>query len=127
VDTGGNKCTATRGRWNDPYTGKVFYNARDLDVDHLVPLHWAWQHGGYKWSKEKRERFANDEANLFAVQASVNREKGAAGPLEWLPSDRSFHCQYVVRFQRIVKTYDLSLSPAESQAMRQLHQRVCQK
>ena len=87
VDTGKNKCTAERGRWLDPYTGKTFYNARDLDVDHVVPLKWAWDHGADQWTDEKRKQFANDEANLFAVQASVNREKGAKGPLEWLPPD----------------------------------------
>ena len=71
VDTGSNRCTVNRGRWFDPYTGKTFYNARELDIDHLVPLKWAWDHGADRWTNDKRLRFANDEVNLFAVQASV--------------------------------------------------------
>lgn len=126
ISTGSNPCTAERGRWFDPYTGKTFYNARDLDIDHVVPLYWAWQHGADQWTKEKRKAFANDEANLLAVQASVNREKGAQGPLEWLPPDSHFQCQYVLRFQQIVLKYQLALSSAESTAMAHLQKRLCQ-
>ena len=127
VDVGSNKCTAVRGRWLDPYTGKTFYNARDLDIDHLVPLKWAWDHGADKWDNEKRKQLANDEANLFAVQASVNREKGALGPLDWLPPDTAFHCQYVTRFKRIVIKYKLELSSNESIAMDDLFKKVCKR
>ena len=75
IEEGSSRCTVSRGRWLDPYTGKTFYEARQVDIDHLVPLKWAWDHGANKWPKEKRVQFANDEANLFAVQASVNRQK----------------------------------------------------
>ncbi len=125
VDTGSNPCTVSRGRWNDPYTGKIFYDARDLDVDHLVPLKWAWDHGANAWSPEQRREFANDEANLFAVEASVNREKGALGLLNWLPPDRSFHCQYILRFTRIVRKYDLVMSDTEGLAMQYLRHNKC--
>lgn len=125
VDTGRNRCTAYRGRWNDPYTGKVFYNARDLDVDHIVPLAWAWSHGAHSWSASKRRDFANDESNLLAVQASVNREKGAAGPLQWLPPNQAYHCQYVLSFQIIVKKYGAVYSQHEADAMQRLQKSVC--
>ena len=125
VDTGSNKCTVSRGRWLDPYTGQTFYEAKQLDVDHLVPLKWAWDHGADKWNKEKRVQFANDEANLFAVKASVNRAKGALAPMEWLPPDTSFNCQYVTRFHRIMKKYGLKFSDSESKQFRALKSRVC--
>ena len=32
-----NTCRVTRGRWLDPYTDKIFYESRLLDIDHLVP------------------------------------------------------------------------------------------
>ena len=121
----GNPCTVTRGRWLDPYTDRVFHEARQLDIDHLVPLKWAWEHGAAQWSPEKREAFANDEANLFAVQASVNREKGARGPLDWLPPNGAFACQYTLRFQRIVKTYGLALSADEGLRFKALRQTHC--
>ena len=125
IDTGSNKCSVSKGRWLDPYTGQTFYDARDLDIDHLVPLHWAWYHGADKWSKEKRVKFANDEVNLFAVKASVNREKGALSPLEWLPPAQSFHCQYVLRFQRVMKIYGLEFTDKEGRDYETLKSEVC--
>lgn len=110
VDFGSNRCTVSRGRWNDPYTGKIFYEARKMDIDHLVPLKWAWDHGAYTWSDSKREQFANDRRNLFAVDASTNREKGAQGPMSWLPPNEQFHCQYVTRFIRVLRLYGLNVS-----------------
>lgn len=127
IDTGTNRCTVSRGRWLDPYTGKTFYEARQVDIDHLVPLKWAWDHGADRWSKEKRVQFANDEANLFAVEASVNRQKGALGVLDWLPPAASFHCQYVLRFARIVKSYGLLLSSDEQRKFNEIKVEKCGK
>lgn len=98
-------CRVVRGRWNDPYTGQIFYDGYKVDVDHLVPLKWAWEHGADVWSHEKRRNFANDERNLFIVSASANRSKGAKGPAEWLPTNEKFHCQYVTRYLRVLIIY----------------------
>jgi hypothetical protein len=96
-----------------------------MDVDHLVPLAWAWERGAHAWSEERRERFANDPRNLFAVDASANRSKGAQGPVEWLPPDEGFHCQYVLRFQRVALQYGLLGAPADRRALERLRGRVC--
>lgn len=40
-------CRVVRGRWLDPYTGRIFQNSSGLDIDHVVPLFWAWQRGAY--------------------------------------------------------------------------------
>ena len=119
-------CLVRRGRWIDPYSGRIFLQAGDLDVDHVVPLAWAHERGARKWSPEIRVLFANDARNLFAVSASLNRSKGARGPLEWLPPRAEFHCGYVLRFQRIVKLYDLEYAPGEASAMTRLRNRVCE-
>lgn len=94
------------GRWISLYSGKVFYNASDLDIDHIVPLSWAWKHGADEWTRDKREQFANDPRNLVAVGASLNRSKGDKGMDEWLPPTNQK--QYKLRFQRIVKLYELN-------------------
>lgn len=119
-------CLVSRGRWNDPYTGQIYTNARDLDVDHMVPLAWAHVRGGHSWSHERREAFANDQRNLFAVQASANRSKGAKGPTEWLPPNETYHCEYVLRFTRIVLIYDLKLFPGEADEINQIRDQVCE-
>lgn len=120
-------CWVEHGRWLDPYTNGTFSNPRDLDVDHMVPLAWAHAHGADKWPKDKRQAFANDPVNLFAVDAGTNRAKGAKGPLEWLPPNAAFQCSYVIRFERIVRNYELDYSDFERQEMAALRTKLCGK
>lgn len=105
------RCRVVTGRWISPFTGEVIQNASEIDIDHVVPLKWAWDHGANTWSDDKRERFANDPVNLWSVELSLNRQKGAQGPEEWLPP--AGKCQYVSRFLRIVKVYGLKPSQGE--------------
>jgi hypothetical protein len=106
-------CRVLSGRWISPYSGHVIMNPKTIDIDHVVPLNWAWHHGASKWSAAERERFANDLVNLLPVEASLNRAKGAKGPNEWLPP--SGQCQYVARFKRLVLMYKLHISKSEQQ------------
>lgn len=99
------RCRVVTGRWISPFTGNVIQNSSQIDIDHVVPLKWAWKRGAKDWSQAKRERFANDRVNLWPVELSLNRSKGARGPNQWLPP--SGQCGYVARFQRVVKQYDL--------------------
>ena len=120
-----NGCRVVRGRWLDPYTDRIFTESSDLDVDHLVPLYWAWQRGAWAWSDSKKEKFGNDARNLFAVDDGTNRSKGADGPLEWLPPNADFHCQYVTRFWRIVLLYDLELNSSQKDALVSQRAELC--
>ncbi|WP_260312648.1 HNH endonuclease family protein [Marinobacter sp. 3-2] len=105
------RCRVVTGRWISPFTSKIIQNSSEIDIDHVVPLKWAWEHGANTWSREKREKFVNDPVNLWSVELSLNRQKGARGPEEWLPP--SGRCQYVSRFFRIVKLYGLRLSQSQ--------------
>ena len=99
------KCRVVTGRWISPFSNQVIQNASDIDIDHVVPLAWSWERGAKEWPREEREEFANDLRNLWPVEASLNRSKGAKGPNEWLPPRNQ--CGYVARFSRIVKLYRL--------------------
>jgi len=110
------RCRVVTGRWISPFTNQVNQNASDIDIDHVVPLAWSWSRGAGQWSREKRERFANDPVNLWPVEASLNRSKGARGPDKWLPP--AGQCGYVARFVRIVKVYRLEPRAAENEWMR---------
>ena len=125
VKLSANGCRVVRGRWLDPYTDVIFTDSSDLDIDHLVPLHWAWVHGAWAWSAALRADFANDQRNLFAVDDGTNREKGAKGPLEWLPPSVDFACQYASRFWRVVLIYGLVVEEPEAKAMQQQRAIVC--
>lgn len=104
-------CRVVTGRWISPFTGNVIQNSSDIDIDHVVPLKWAWERGADSWSRAKREKFANDLVNLWPVELSLNRSKGAQPPNEWLPP--AGRCGYVARFLRIVKHYELKPYPLE--------------
>jgi len=105
------ECRVVSGRWISPFTGQPIQNSDNVEVDHLVPLKWAWERGAWRWSGKRREQFANDMVNLMAVESSLNSSKGGRGPDEWLPP--SGQCGYVARFSRIVKLYELSPKPRE--------------
>ncbi|MDC1216268.1 HNH endonuclease family protein [Octadecabacter sp.] len=120
-----NGCRVLRGRWIDPYTDAVFMDSSDLDVDHLVPLHWAWQRGAWSWTREHRVAFANDPINLIAVDDGTNRSKGANGPLDWLPPNDAYQCQYVLRFWRVSRIYNLEIGANEQMALEAQREKLC--
>ena len=108
-----NKNVVDSGKWISIFTNEELYSASNVDVDHLIPLSWAWQHGAFKWDYEKRQEFANDMRNLAPVEKALNRSKGARGPDAWLPPVN--RCGYMLRFIRIYKSYGLYLSEDEQE------------
>lgn len=106
------ECRAVTGRWISPFTGNVIQNASDIDIDHVVPLAWAWPRGASDWSQDRRIEFANDMINLWPVEARLNRSKGARGPDEWLPP--TGQCGYVARFVRVERLYGLTSTESEA-------------
>ena len=117
VSTSANGCRVTEGLWVDPYSGEVFTDPRDLDVDHLVPLKEAHVSGGSSWSREKKHAYANDLAlpsALIAVAAKENRSKGSRDPANWLPSNTKFHCEYVRAWRQVKEKWGLGSDPKET-------------
>ena len=120
-----NTCRVLRGQWLDTYTDKTFLESTLVDIDHLVPLKYAWDRGSYKWSDSERTQFSNDPVNLFVVQKSVNRKKAAFGPSKWLPPNVEFRCEYIQMFQHIINKYGLNQSAAELRLIKQVQQQYC--
>jgi hypothetical protein len=106
--------------WFDPYSGETYIVSNELDLDHIVPLKFAHGHGADKWSRERKSVFANDLANLILVQASLNRQKGAKGPDEWLPPNHRYRCEYITRFNNVMAKYDLAYIPSEQRIVNKL-------
>ena len=74
--------------WVCKFTGDTITTARELDIDHLVPLKEAYLSGANKWSMKKKSEYANYMVNknhLVAVSAGANRSKGAKDPSKWVP------------------------------------------
>lgn len=108
-----NGCSVSWGQWSDPYTGKVFEKASDLDIDHVVPLAHAHRNGGASWTREKKRQFANDPINLIAVEGSVNRSKSDQAPNEWMPPKKEYWCEYLKRWGAVKVKYGLTASNDE--------------
>lgn len=102
------QCRIKHGHWISSFTGARYYSASELDIDHVVPLKWAWENGASTWSDALRTKFANDPSNLLPVEASLNRQKGAQDISQWLPPRNQ--CAYISRFMRVIKTYPFEIS-----------------
>lgn len=109
----GSKCSIQSGSFMDPYTGITQQYKDGLDIDHIVPRKWAWDHGASRWTLKQRYAFANDPLNLVAVSDNVNRSKGDKPPSMWLPSNPLFKCEYVTRYDLVVKKYKLKYDARE--------------
>ena len=116
-------CVVQRGVLSDPYSGETVQFTRgpvssmDVQIDHVVALANAWQTGAFKWSPEKRERFANDPRNLLAVRGDLNLQKGDGDAATWLPPRKSFRCEYVERQIDVKAAYQLWVTEPEKAAM----------
>ncbi len=115
-------CTVLSGVLADPYTGRRIAFARGqasarVQIDHVVALADAWSSGAVAWDARRREQFANDPANLLAVDGRANEDKGAAGAARWLPPDAGFTCVYALRQIRVKAAYALTVTADERSAL----------
>lgn len=112
------------GVLRDPYTSQTISFVRGaqtgaaVQIEHIVPLAYAWDQGARHWTDEMRVRFANDPANLVAVDGPTNQDKGDAEPALWMPPNRAFHCQYAVQFVAVLRGYGL---PVDAPSASVLH------
>ena len=84
------------GILHDPYTNSVIVFQRgakvgeSVQIDHIVPLAYAWDMGAAAGPIRQRQRFANDPANLLAVQARPIRTRAICRrPCGCRPTTRS--------------------------------------
>lgn len=115
-------CVVLTGTLADPYGGEVIEFERgpgssEVQIDHVVALNDAWQKGARQWTPEVREAFANDPANLLAVDGPLNQQKGAGDAATWLPPRSGYRCVYVLRQIRVKAAYGLWVTAAEHDAM----------
>lgn len=110
-------CSLSGGRWVSKYDKLITTNSSSFDIDHFVPLKEAWESGAWGWDANTRQRFANDlqyKFSLIAVSASSNRSKSDRDPKNWMPTNRSFHCQYVGRWIAVKYRWSLRIDSQEA-------------
>ena len=120
---GTHDCVVKTGTLNDPYTGKTInfvrgqHTSTAVQIDHVVALSDAWQKGAQQLSADQRLQLANDPYNLLAVDGPANQQKSDSDAASWLPSNKSFRCQYVARQIGVKHKYALWVTQAEKDAM----------
>lgn len=108
------------GKLADPYSGSTVRFERGaktsakVQIDHMIPLAYAWDLGAWSWDDEKRTRFANDPRNLVAVDGPANENKSDSPPGRWMPSNERFHCQYARQFAFAAREYGVSIDRASA-------------
>jgi hypothetical protein len=116
----GASCKIGTGKWTSAYDGVVVTNARELDIDHIVPVKEANRSGARAWSTEQRAKFYNDSANLVAVSATSNRSKGDSDPGHWRPPLRAYWCDYAKGYAAVKVRYQLTVDQDEKAALSQM-------
>jgi len=113
-------CKVLSGRWKCPLTGSWYTNPSNLDIDHTVPLKAAHNAGGSSWTTIKKSSYfndLNDTNHLMATSASANRSKGSRTPLEWMPPNVNFHCDYLRSWVTIKSRWGLSIGCDEGRGL----------
>lgn len=110
-------CRVRTGAWVSPYTGQRVTEKYGVQVDHVVPLGYAWAHGASRWSTGERVAYANDPGNLLAVDARSNESKGDRGPSRWRPPLRSAWCGYATGFVLVARARHLSVTSSDKSVL----------
>jgi hypothetical protein len=116
------------GLLRDPYTnGTVPFlrgsqTGASVQIDHLVPLALAWDLGARNWTDDMRVRFANDPANLLAVDGPTNQDKRDKEPSLWMPPNTAFHCQYAMQYIEVLRGYRLPVDAPSASVLREAAQ-----
>jgi hypothetical protein len=112
------------GTLHDPYTNDTVPFVRGnqvgaaVQIDHIVPLALAWDLGARTWTDDMRLRFANDPANLIAVEGQANQDKGDKEPATWMPPNTAFRCQYAMQFIAVLRGYALPVDAQSATVLR---------
>jgi hypothetical protein len=114
-------CRILTGTLVDPYTARniayVYGDGTLVDIDHVVALGNAWVSGASRWPIRRRAALATDPANLLAVDASANRQKGDGDAATWLPPNKAHRCEYVAQQIAVKAKFGLSVTAPEKEAI----------
>jgi hypothetical protein len=114
------ECVVSGGLWLSLYDNVELTDPSGVDIDHMVPLKEAWESGAHSWNEGKRRSYANDigdERSLIAVSAGSNRSKSDRDPSDWMPTAKSYTCQYISDWVAVKYRWDLTMDKAEKSSI----------
>ncbi len=123
--TNARECTVDKGMWHDPYSDRDYASAKDVQIDHFVPLKNSYESGGANWDQQKKCMYANFTGNaihLLPVEGSENNAKGDKAPDGYMPPNKKFSCEYIQRWLIVKTIWQLSMTSSEAEAIVRLFQ-----
>ena len=116
-------CGPVDGAWLSWFDGRMLADARDVEIDHLVPLAEAHRSGAARWAADGKHAFADDLSSphsLTAVSAESNRDKSDSDPAAWRPPDPAAWCRYARNWIAVKLKWGLAADEAETAALREM-------
>jgi hypothetical protein len=116
-----NHCKIEGGLWHDPYTNKKIRIANDIQIDHVVPLKNAYMSGAFKWDNRTRCLYANylgNDYHLLSVDGHENMSKGDRSPVDYMPPQKEYRCEYLKTWLKIKLIWGLNMSDYEALGLR---------
>lgn len=120
-----NGCTIEKGEWDDPYTARMHYESRDIQIDHVVALKNAYMSGAHEWDFNKRCLYANylgNKFHLLSVNGRENLKKSDHTPQGYVPPNKAFVCEFIKDWLNIKLIWSLRLTPKEADAIESIAQ-----
>lgn len=113
-------CWLTGGTWVSPYDGFSTTDVTQIQIDHVVALAEAWRSGAWGWTGDQRRAFANDidvPYALTAASGTSNQAKADKDPAQWMPTNASYACEYVISWALVKYRWSLTVDDAEHAAL----------
>lgn len=123
VSYSSNGCTVYTGAWDDPYTGRTYFDSREIQIDHIVALKNAYMTGAHEWGAAKRCLYANymgNDFHLLSVNGRENLKKSDYSPADYVPPDRAYTCDFLRNWLSVKLIWTLRLTPPEKAAISRL-------
>ena len=110
---------AERDGMTSRYSGTIFRNLKESDIEHVVSLSEAHDSGLCAASADIRRQFARDLDNLALATPQLNRyQKRGFDAAEWLPPlNRCWYAQTIIAVRQ---EYRLTIDAAEVKALEEL-------
>lgn len=98
-----------------------------MDVEHIIPLKFAWDRGASRWTRAERKAFANDMTLLVLVNHRYNRQRGDKAYWDWLPPNTNAHCPLLMTFKDGIERYRLTLTRGEVSKLNAAVRKACHR
>lgn len=113
------------GEWLDPYTTEVITELGDIALDQLVSYREAHRYGGAYWSHAQRMELVSDSDNIVPVASMSKKARAGKSPTQWMPENKAYWCDYIVRREIIQRKYKLYLPREEREFQQEIKKLYC--